>query len=61
MQTWGSSGQFWSASRIAAPWAGSPQSPWTGGSGRGCNAKAHAGICFEGLTFWNELGLFVGS
>ena len=27
MQTSGSSGQFWSDSRIAAPWAGPPRAP----------------------------------
>lgn len=40
--------------------SGTPQAPLDC-PGRGCNAKAHTGICFEGLTFWNELGLFVGS
>lgn len=40
--------------------SGTPQAPLDC-PGRGCNAKAHTGICFEGLTFWSELGLFVGS
>ena len=75
MKTSGSSGKFLdSSSRIAAPWAGPPRTPSTtlvgclappqaplDCPGRGCNAEAHMGICFEGLTFWNELGLFVGS
>lgn len=69
-----SQGSSWSLSRIAAPWAGPPESPplpwwavWPGQApglealGENAMQRHTRGICFEVLRSWAKLGLSVAS